>query len=280
MAVARLVGLLALSMANQTIQRLARREGCDSAAAFDGLCPYAGWSGKASRDTERKRWALVSFSDRWLSQLTRPSLHEFVAARPWYDLLLEEEPLLDARDWHPAWNKLAYARRALILGTYKAVVCLDDDILITNPKIDPIADAIETYFAAHQAKLVVASLDEQVHARVPFNTGVLALRSSQETLMLLDEVFRIGRRLKLVNGYTWLPRVTGLWDQDAFAEYVDQYGASRFALLPHGQLQSFVRRGHSLWSAGHFAAHFTGLAELDAEDRADLLKGFLLGLTA
>ena len=26
---------------------------------------------QASRDTERKRWALVSFSDRWLSQLTR-----------------------------------------------------------------------------------------------------------------------------------------------------------------------------------------------------------------
>ncbi|CAK9084415.1 unnamed protein product [Durusdinium trenchii] len=33
--------------------------------------------------------------------------------------------------------------------------------------------------------------------------------------MILDEVFKLGRRLKLVNGYTWLPRITGLWDQES-----------------------------------------------------------------
>eukprot|EP00913_Durusdinium_trenchii_P018127 g17032.t1 len=128
------------------------------------------------------------------------------------------EPLLDRRDWHPAWNKLAHARRVLILGTYEAVVCLDDDILIRDPVPDPLGEAIETYLVPNKGaeKLIVASLDDRlVDARVPFNSGVLILKSSPRTLMILDEVFKLGRRLKLVNGYTWLPRITGLWDQES-----------------------------------------------------------------
>ncbi|CAE7827237.1 unnamed protein product [Symbiodinium necroappetens] len=86
-----------------------------------------------------------------------------------YDLLLEEESLVDPRDFHPSWNKLAYARRVLILGDYDAVVCMDDDIFITNPRIDPIHDALVEHFSEDvtpdSEKLVVASLDEQEISR-------------------------------------------------------------------------------------------------------------------
>jgi len=199
-----------------------------------------------------------------------------------YDLLFEEESLVDPRDFHPSWNKLAYARRVLILGDYDAVVCLDDDILITNPRIDPIHEALVEHFiedvTSDSETLVVASLDEQVNGRVPFNTGVLALRSSPLTLNLLDKVFQIGRRLKLIDGNAWLPRITGLWDQDAFAEYIQTYGFKSFALLPHGQLQSFVRAGKSHWIPGAFAAHFTGLSEETPQRGMDLLRDFLKAL--
>jgi len=222
---------------------------------------------------------LIAFSDRpALSALTRPSLLRFAQAHPGrYELLLEQEPLLDARDFHPAWNKLAYAKRALLLGGFDVVVCFDDDVLITQPDKDPIFDAVATWFLpeGNGAKLVVASLDEHADARVPFNAGVLVLRRSHATLVLVDELFRIGRRLRLLNEHIWLPRISGLWDQDAFAEYIAEHGRSAFALLPHGELQSFVRWGHSRWRPGDFAAHFTGLADLDPSQRADLLAHFL-----
>ncbi|OLP74848.1 hypothetical protein AK812_SmicGene45500 [Symbiodinium microadriaticum] len=67
-----------------------------------------------------------------------------------YDLLLEE---------------------VLILGDYDAVVCMDDDIFITNPRRT--AARVESS-PQDSEKLVVASLDEQVNGRVPFNTGVRA----------------------------------------------------------------------------------------------------------
>lgn len=272
------------------------RGGCGSAAAFDGLCPWAAARQQAAAEKWRLhaavkplagprhgRWALLQFSDRPLGTLTRPSLEDFVGRHPGrYDLLLEEESLVDPRDFHPSWNKLAYARRVLILGDYDAVVCMDDDIFITNPRIDPIHDALVEHFSEDvtpdSEKLVVASLDEQVNGRVPFNTGVLALRSSPLTLNLLDKVFQIGRRLKLIDGNTWLPRITGLWDQDAFAEYIQTYGLKNFALLPHGQLQSFVRAGQSHWNPGAFAAHFTGLSEETPQRGMALLHDFLTAL--
>eukprot|EP00439_Symbiodinium_sp_Y106_P069153 s862_g11.t2 len=272
------------------------RGACGSAAAFDGLCPWAAARHQAAAEKWRShsavkalagprqgRWALLQFSDRPLAALTRPSLEDFVGRYPGrYDLLFEEESLVDPRDFHPSWNKLAYARRVLILGDYDAVVCLDDDILITNPRIDPIHEALVEHFiedvTSDSETLVVASLDEQVNGRVPFNTGVLALRSSPLTLNLLDKVFQIGRRLKLIDGNAWLPRITGLWDQDAFAEYIQTYGFKSFALLPHGQLQSFVRAGKSHWIPGAFAAHFTGLSEETPQRGMDLLRDFLKAL--
>ncbi|CAE7210894.1 unnamed protein product [Symbiodinium natans] len=278
---------------NSTRHQLASGLECGSAAAFDGLCPWAAarhqaaaerWHSSASvgplAAPARGRWALLRFSDRPLGKLTRPSLEDFVGRYPGrYDLLLEKEGLVDRRDFHPAWNKLAHARRALILGSYEAVVCVDDDILITNPRIDPIHDALVEHFSGDAStdgeKLVVASLDEQVSARVPFNTGVLALRSSPLTLNLLDKIFQLGRRLKRINGYAWLPRITGLWDQDAFADYMQIYGSRNFVLLPHRQLQSFVRPGQSHWLPGDFAAHFTGLSEYPPQQGLALLHDFL-----
>merc|ERR1719460_740401 len=78
--------------------------------------------------------AIVSFSNRpSLSALTRPSLERFCAQYPGrYDLFIEDEPLLDDRDWHPAWNKIALVKRAFLMGSYDAVIWIDDDVLITN----------------------------------------------------------------------------------------------------------------------------------------------------
>eukprot|EP00415_Alexandrium_ostenfeldii_P001930 UN1930 len=148
------------------------------------------------------RFALISFSDRpALSALTRPSLIRFSEAHPGrYDLLLEQEPILDTRDFHPAWNKLAYARRAIIMGGYDAIICMDDDILITDPARDPLQAAIIKDILPSKdnaRRLVLASLDEHVDDRVPLNTGVLALRSSLDTVRLLDELFLIARRLEV-----------------------------------------------------------------------------------
>ena len=275
---------------NHTRWQLAQRLTCDPAAAFDGLCPYAAikpgpvqsrWflqPKMTSMEKKIRRFALVSFSNRgMLAKLTKPSLKDFVEIHPEYDLMFEEEALLDTRDFHPAWNKLAYARRAMILGSYEAVVCLDDDILITEPLHDPIGKAIKEHFPS--GKLVIASLDEQVNTRVPFNTGVLILKSSPKTLMMLDEVFKFGRRLRLVNGHSWLPRVTGLWDQDAFADYINFKGKENFALLPHGQLQTFVRSGQALPQAA-FAMHFTGLSDLEPQRRIEFLRRVILTLQA
>ena len=269
-------------MDNLTHWQLAQRLRCDRAAAFDGLCPFHATAGPAQRRwyaqpkmPNRARWALISFSDRTFARLTRPSLQDFAALHPEYDLMFEEEHLLDLRDFHPAWNKLAYARRTLILGSYEAVVCLDDDILIADPSQDPIGKAIEEHFSSQ--KLVIASLDEQVNARVPFNTGVLILKSSSETVQLLDEIFKLGRRLRLVNGHNWLPRLTGLWDQDAFADYINLHGHDRFVLLPHGQLQTFVRQ----WQKSSvFALHFTGLSDLEPLQSVELVRDVILQLQA
>lgn len=272
---------------NHTRWQLAQRLTCDPAAAFDGLCPYGAtkpgpvqsrWFLQPKMMKTMKRFALVSFSDRMLAKLTRPSLKDFVEIHPEYDLMFEEEALLDTRDFHPAWNKLAYARRAMILGSYEAVVCLDDDILITEPLVDPIGKAINEHFGP-PGKLVIASLDEQVNTRVPFNTGVLILKSSPKTLMMLDEVFKFGRRLRLVNGHSWLPRVSGLWDQDAFADYINFNGKENFVLLPHGQLQTFVRSGQALPQAV-FAMHFTGLSDLEPQRRIEFLRRVILTLQA
>eukprot|EP00928_Gymnodinium_smaydae_P010775 TRINITY_DN14060_c0_g2_i1.p1 TRINITY_DN14060_c0_g2~~TRINITY_DN14060_c0_g2_i1.p1 ORF type:complete len:349 (-),score=44.53 TRINITY_DN14060_c0_g2_i1:15-1061(-) len=293
---------------NATLKRFASGVSCDRHAAFAGLCPWAAavlgsiasdrWKktsmareSVSSRPLSRSKLhvALISYSDRpQVNQLTRPSLERFVQRHVGrYHLFLESEPLLDVRDFHPAWNKLAYARRALIVGSYDAVVCVDDDILVTEHGRDPIYDAVSSVFfsrnaasSMRQEKLIIASLDQQVNPRVPLNTGLLILKGSPRTLELLDEVFRVGRRLKLVNGYTWLPRVSGLWDQDGFAEYIRIHGKRSFELLPHGVLQSFVRRGASYWSPGDFAAHFCGLIELQPHERAALLQDFIRALPA
>lgn len=227
------------------------------------------------------RFAIIAFSDRpALRALTRPCLLRFVemaAARGHqYDLLLEDRPLLDSRDWHPAWNKLAYARRALLAGGYATVVCVDDDVLITSPWRDPIYDLVlDAFLQEGSVKLVLASFDEVVDARVPLNAGVLALRQHPRTLNLIDELFRLARQLRLVDGYIWLPRISGLWDQDAFAAYVRWHGKEAFALVEHRVVQSIVRPDHSHWRPGDFAAHLTGLADLDPESRVDLLRSFL-----
>ena len=273
---------------NLTQWLLSQRLRCDRAAAFDGLCPFRATLGPAQRrwyaqpkmPVSPARWALLSFSDRMLAKLTRPSLQDFAAMHPEYDLMFEEEHLLDIRDFHPAWNKLAYARRMLILGSYEAVVCFDDDILITDPVQDPIGKAIREHFTSPE-KLIIASLDEQVSARIPFNTGVLILKSSPETLMLLDEILQIGRQLRRVNGHSWLPRLTGLWDQDAFADYINFRGKDRFVLLPHGELQTFVRRGQPWPSLDSiFALHFTGLSDLEPLQRVELVRDIILQLQA
>jgi len=123
--------------------------------------------------------------------------------------------------------------------------------------------------------LVLASHDEVVTRRVPLNTGILALKRHPQTLVLIDEVFRLGRRLQLLDGYIWLPRLSGLWDQDAFAAYIHWHGAESFALLEHRKLQSIARRTHSSWQPGDFAVHFTGLADVDPEGRAELIRNFM-----
>eukprot|EP00927_Polykrikos_kofoidii_P011458 TRINITY_DN14872_c0_g1_i1.p1 TRINITY_DN14872_c0_g1~~TRINITY_DN14872_c0_g1_i1.p1 ORF type:complete len:864 (+),score=84.44 TRINITY_DN14872_c0_g1_i1:111-2702(+) len=224
------------------------------------------------------RLAVVAFSDRpALRGLTRPNLERFTKAHGGrYDLLFYDDPILDSRDFHPAWNKLAYARRALVMSSHDAVVIFDDDVLVTDPGRDPIYDAIENnLFRRGSRAVVLASLDDHSDSRsVPFNSGILAFKRCPRTLQVIDEVFRLGRRLrKLNNGYLWLPRIAGLWDQDAFADYINQYGLADFAFVEHGTLQSFVRPEHdrSRWQPGHFAAHVSGV-EGDLAERIRLVR--------
>merc|ERR1712137_1279015 len=65
------------------------------------------------RSPRRPRIALVSFSDRpQLRAATWPSLRRFAEAYPGrYFLELHTEAMLDPRDFHAAWNKIAYMRR-------------------------------------------------------------------------------------------------------------------------------------------------------------------------
>mmetsp|Transcript_129603 Transcript_129603/g.415597 ORF Transcript_129603/g.415597 Transcript_129603/m.415597 type:complete len:1058 (-) Transcript_129603:62-3235(-) len=233
------------------------------------------------------RYAIVSFSNRSaLTDITWPTLQRFVEGHEGrYDLYLTREPLLDDRDYHPAWNKLAHMRKLLLVGhphlqyKYEAVVWVDDDVAITNFSHDALHEAIqERLFCGGPCfrKLVLASRDEVTWERVPLNSGLLVMKRGEETLELIDELFKISHRRQLLGGVWRLPRTEGWWDQDAFAVYIRDKGDGPFSFVEHQQLQSLVRHTSSHWRPGDFSAHFTFLRALGTPEQqvAFVREGF------
>lgn len=121
------------------------------------------------------RLGIVSFSARpTLSNITRPSLQGFFWLFPRrYDLSFVEAPLVDARDFHSSWNKLAVVRRSLVIGhhalqqKFDAVIWVNDNVVITSPKPkgkkDLLYDLIHEHLLCKKCtKLVLASRVEPV----------------------------------------------------------------------------------------------------------------------
>eukprot|EP00929_Paragymnodinium_shiwhaense_P013611 TRINITY_DN121458_c0_g1_i1.p1 TRINITY_DN121458_c0_g1~~TRINITY_DN121458_c0_g1_i1.p1 ORF type:complete len:1033 (+),score=149.52 TRINITY_DN121458_c0_g1_i1:132-3230(+) len=217
------------------------------------------------RDKRQLRLLLISYSNRpALRKMTWPSLQRFCDLHPGrYHLELNDEPLLDPRNFHPAWNKLAFVRRAFESSDYHAIIWIDDDILITDPERDPIFDHMVSDLLPNDEKVVLASYDDVVSERVPLNTGLLVFRRDVYTNRLLKKLFQIGQvgRTYTVDGKWLQPSHYGFWDQDAIAVYAQTHGLGHFARIEHRKLQSFVRQkgGRRLWEKGDFAAHFTGI---------------------
>lgn len=246
---------------------------------------------ETQRPADEPVYAIVSFSDRDdLTELTWPTLQRFVESHPErYDLFLTGETLVDGRDFHPSWNKLAHVRRLLLTGhpvlqsKYDAVVWIDDDVAITNYTHDPLFDAIQENLPPYDKLTVqvVASRDTLVWERVPLNSGVLIFRRSSEALTIIEALFRLSRQQHLFGGVWRTPRLEGFWDQDAFAAYIREHGDAAFHFVEHGVLQSFVRFSESKWRAGDFAAHFTFLAEAGGRvEQLNFVRGALQQMLA
>jgi len=247
--------------------------------ALHGFNPFGG--------PRKRKHAIVTFSDRQeLHALTRPSLQQFVAARSErYDLLVGDEALLDERDFHPAWNKLAWLRRVLVAGLrqfhhkYDVVFWFDDDVVITNHHVDRLHDlAMQHLLCPKCNKLVLASRDDIVNEDIP-SGGIFGVRRCHDAIALIDALFKIGRRPRLLDSDVQrLPRRFGRLEQDAFATYIRAHGKRHFALVEHGTLQSTVRPGRSGWRPGDFAAHIVGAPTL--EERLRLVSGIVEDLAA
>eukprot|EP00931_Biecheleriopsis_adriatica_P086986 TRINITY_DN61514_c0_g1_i1.p1 TRINITY_DN61514_c0_g1~~TRINITY_DN61514_c0_g1_i1.p1 ORF type:complete len:827 (-),score=124.24 TRINITY_DN61514_c0_g1_i1:61-2541(-) len=215
----------------------------------------------------RPRIALITWSDRpELSSLTRPSLERFCQEHPGrYDLIVEQEPLLDPSRYALAWNKLAFMRRVLVTNLYDAVLWIDDDILITEPTHDPIFEGLsKSLVKLHNDSFLYASRDVRVDDRVPMNTGILAMRSGRRALRLIKELFDISKRPEVLDNQVFVTSHQGWWEQDAMAVWMRTAPEPELIHLEdHRQIQSFVRdckqeSDSNRWQPGDFSAHFTG----------------------
>jgi len=221
----------------------------------------------------RPKIVLLSFSDRpALRTATWQSLQRFCDARPGrYQLELYTEALLDERDFHPAWNKLAMIKRAFSMGELDAVVWVDDDVVITAPDgVDPIFDTIVTKLFANEDTYALAS-QEWVDSKLAgadrkqaISTAIFALKRNRHSRGLIKQLFQIARRL------AW-PRQGRAWDQSALVHFLntEQASSKGFELLPPGALwKRVVGTGSAalgvvadeeLWHPGDFAAHLSDI---------------------
>eukprot|EP00930_Biecheleria_cincta_P035563 TRINITY_DN24456_c0_g1_i1.p1 TRINITY_DN24456_c0_g1~~TRINITY_DN24456_c0_g1_i1.p1 ORF type:complete len:522 (-),score=69.22 TRINITY_DN24456_c0_g1_i1:14-1486(-) len=225
----------------------------------------------------RPRIALITWSDRpELAKLTLPSLERFCEEHPGrYELIVEQEPLLDPRQWAPAWNKLAFLRRHLITGFYDAVLWIDDDILITEPTLDPIFEGLkDSLVKLWNDTYIYASKDVREDDRVRFNTGILGLRRGRRAMRLIQDLFKIANRPEVLDDQVFVTRREGWWDQDAFAVWAQDNDLELAYLEEHRKVQSFVRDMDNMeWQPGDFAAHFTGFR--NQEQRLALVRQFM-----
>lgn len=229
-------------------------------ASFGDSSSASGWVQQASKrytsDWEPRIALITSGARPDFAEVTRPSIERFLAAHPGrYDALLGEPRLLDPRDYEQAWEKWALLRRTMLMGSYDALVWLDDDVLITQPEADPIWDEAMVHFFSQGSEVqVVLPLLPPGETRVPYGTGMVILRTGVKAARIVEALFKIANTRSLWNGVQTLPRQEGDLDEDAVAMYVDRHGSDSFGGSQHGVLLSGIEPNGLWWGPEHFAA--------------------------
>eukprot|EP00927_Polykrikos_kofoidii_P065058 TRINITY_DN60855_c0_g1_i1.p1 TRINITY_DN60855_c0_g1~~TRINITY_DN60855_c0_g1_i1.p1 ORF type:complete len:1341 (+),score=194.59 TRINITY_DN60855_c0_g1_i1:197-4024(+) len=218
-------------------------------------------------DVKQLKLVIVSWSEKpWLRDLTRKSLIRFCAAHPGvYHLMLEDEALLDERDYHPSWNKFAFIRRLILIDQYDYVIWIDGSVLITLPQADPIHRALTESFSKSKALFVVGQSAQELltspKERPRLDLGVIITKSSRQVYDVFNALFRIGHRLPRrpsdPDGTKRILQPDSV--MDSLDVYVRRYGWSVFSEVGHGMLSSlFGFPFPRFWWPGHFAMQLAG----------------------
>lgn len=215
----------------------------------------------------RPRIVLLSYSDRpSLRTATWESLKRFCDARPGrYQLSLQTEPLLDGRDFHPAWNKLAHVRRIFTMGEVDAVVWVDDDVVLTAlDGTDPLFEAIVSkLFAVHTNFALISASSRGQNAteaerELPVSTAIMVFKRGRQTRGFVANLIRLARKLR------W-PRFERAWDQSALSEFLwERKHADGMAIMEPGVLWKRApvvgRPADAMaWRPGDFAVHLSDI---------------------
>ena len=177
-----------------------------------------------------------------------------------YKCVLQREVLDDTRA--PAWSKIKLLQREMKNNpTIPYIVWIDDDILITNDKID-FSELIKDYSFHY-----VLVCEDVVWS--PFNTGIIVCKNNEETYNYFNEIWDLCEQYPD-------KKHSGLWEQDIMVIH-DTMNPNLITKIPHNIIQSF-HRDHTLpndkkWKMGDFSAHFTGMQlEKRIKYRDEVLK--------
>jgi hypothetical protein len=183
-----------------------------------------------------------------------------------YKCVIEREVLDDSRA--PAWSKIKLLQREMKNNPLiPYIVWIDDDILITNDKID-FSQLIKEYPFQENTGVLVS--EDVIWS--PFNTGIIVCKNNEETYNYFDEIWELCEKYPD-------KKHSGLWEQDIMVIH-DRMKESYITKIPHNIIQSF-HRDHTLpkekkWKAGDFSAHFTGMTlEKRIKYRDEVLKSIL-----
>lgn len=154
------------------------------------------------------------------------------------DFIIEKKRLTFERC--PAWSKILLLQREL-KKDYDYVVWIDDDILITNHKID-FREIIKMY------KFENILIDDNAgNGKWKLNSGIFVCKNNQETKDFLKHIWDTAHKYNYHNG---------VWENDTMNDYHKENPEDKiFKIIPHRIIQSFKR----FHKEGDFAVHFAGI---------------------
>lgn len=153
---------------------------------------------------------------------------------------------------HISWSKLLLIKNYINEKNVDYIVWIDDDIIITNPKID-IRNIIEK-----NMKDNIIMMQKDCDENTLINAGIIIVKNCKMTISWIDKIWDIGKVLQ--------KEFDSNWEQDAIIYDIVSTKNKYYKILDYGILQNFVRDynipKNNPWTTESFSAHITGMPQI------------------